>query len=167
MISVNHDVNSLSWNWVSYKYIYLKKLITFHLFKYIYIYIYIYIYYDSSRSLRESMCPILYQLSLVRIHFIYFWSVQHHFKIRKIWMIIFDHFKSIRRLKMILHRDFMVPITDFYRMRDLHRDLRSISEQIGKKKKNFFHHTTFRHISYFRHTISYFLLDKVVILMTS
>ena len=131
MISVNHDDDSLSWNWVSYKYIYiyiyiyLKKLITFNLFKNIMTHHDLY---------KESMCPVLYQLSLVRIHFIYFWIVQSHLKTRKIWMIIFYHFLSIRRLKMTLHRDFMIPIMNFYRIRDLHRDFRSISELLGEKK---------------------------------
>ena len=126
MISVNHDDDSLSWNWVSYIYIYLRKLITFNLFKNIMTHLDLY---------KESMCPVLYQFSSVHIHFIYFWIVQHHFKIRKIWMIIFYHFLSVRRLKMILHRDFMIPIMNFYRTRDLHRDFRSISELFRWKKK--------------------------------
>ena len=37
-------------------------------------------------------------------------------------------------LNMILHRDFMIPIMNFYRIRDLHRDLQSIPELSGKKK---------------------------------
>ena len=84
---------------------------------------------------KESINLKLYQLSLVRIHFIYFWSAQLILIIfiseRSEWLY-FIIFKSIRRLNMILQRDFMIPIMNFYRIRDLHRDLRSIPGLSGK-----------------------------------
>ena len=136
----------------------MKKLITFHLFKNMMTHLDLY---------KESIYLILYQLTLFRIHFIYFWSVQLILFIfiskRSEWLY-FIIFKSSRRLNMILHRDFMIPIMNFHRIRDLLRALRSIPVLSGN---NISHDTTFRHISYFRHTISYFRLGKVVILITS
>ena len=62
--------------------------------------------------------------------------------VRSEWLY-FIIFKSIRRLKMILHRDFMIPIINFYRIRDLHRDLRSIPELSGKKKSSSYDFPTY------------------------
>ena len=65
---------------------------------------------------------------------------------------------------MILHRDFMIPIMNFYRIRDLHRDLRSI---LCYLEIIFFTIRLSDMSLYFRYTISYFRLDKVIILITS
>ena len=67
-------------------------------------------------------------------------------------------------LNMILHRDFMIPIMNFYR---IPRSSSRSPIDPWAIWKNISHDTTFRHILYFRYTISYFRLDKVVILITS
>ena len=94
MISVNHDDDSLSWHWVSYKNIYI----------YICVHIYFYTFWKSKSlfifskmwwliSISKKNQCILYFISFHWLVFtLYISDPSIIILIRKIWMIIFYHF---------------------------------------------------------------------------